>query len=431
MKKPKPKSEPLLIYNLYPRLAGHMPQWKNHIGRILDMRFNWIYLNPTYYPGFSGSIYSVKDYYGVDPIIIDGNAPDAPMDQLRRVISAFRESGLRVMLDMVINHTAIDSVLVHEHPDWYRKKPDGSIKHPGVFEKGKLVKVWGDLAEIDNEESPDRENLWNYWLNVARFYLQMGVTGFRCDAAYQIPVELWEYMISALKSTDRSVIFCAETLGCPFEDVIALGNAGFDYTFNSSKWWDFKADWCMPQYEESRHIAPTISFAETHDTERLMTEYGGNVDAVKMRYAFSAMFSTGVMMPIGFEHGFRKRINVVNTNPLDWEPPTHDLTGYIQKVNALKLSHKVLHQDNSMEEVTLSNPAVLGLLKTAFDEKSQALILINTDRQDKQSVQLPSREALFGTKERVDDVSPEGACAVPESLVFTLEPSQIKILLAQ
>ena len=63
----------------------------------------------------------------------------------------------------------------------------------------------------------------------------------------------------------------AETLGCRVEEIAALADAGFDYLFNSVKWWDLKAPWALEQYEMFRHIAPSVGFPESHDTERLAT----------------------------------------------------------------------------------------------------------------------------------------------------------------
>lgn len=52
-----------IIYNLFPRLVGHMGRWSAHAGRAREMGFNWLFLNPIQYPGFSGSLYAVKDLY--------------------------------------------------------------------------------------------------------------------------------------------------------------------------------------------------------------------------------------------------------------------------------------------------------------------------------------------------------------------------------
>jgi len=62
-------SEPALIYNLFPPLAGTIPQWEEHLDRIAAMGFTWIFLNPINTPGLSGSLYAVKDYYSLNPLL--------------------------------------------------------------------------------------------------------------------------------------------------------------------------------------------------------------------------------------------------------------------------------------------------------------------------------------------------------------------------
>ena len=47
------------IYNLFPLLAGPVPAWADHLGRIAGMSFDWIYVNPFHSPGFSGSLYAL------------------------------------------------------------------------------------------------------------------------------------------------------------------------------------------------------------------------------------------------------------------------------------------------------------------------------------------------------------------------------------
>ena len=85
------------------------------------MEFDWLFINPINLSGFSGSLYSIKDYYAIDPRFIDPAA--GPQDsQLRQMIADARGLGMRVMMDFVINHTAFDSPLLTEHPTWYRRK---------------------------------------------------------------------------------------------------------------------------------------------------------------------------------------------------------------------------------------------------------------------------------------------------------------------
>ena len=96
------------IYNLFPLLAGTLPHWMPHLERARQMEFNWVFLNPFHLAGHSGSLYSVKDYYAVDPRLVDPSG-DPPESQLRRMIGAARGLGLKVIMDFVINHTAFDS----------------------------------------------------------------------------------------------------------------------------------------------------------------------------------------------------------------------------------------------------------------------------------------------------------------------------------
>ena len=89
---------------------------------------------------------------------------------------------------------------------------------------------------------------------------------------------------------------------------------------------------------------------------RLADELKGDRNAVKMRYGFSAIFSTGVMMPIGFEYGFSRRLNVVETRPEDWEKSQWDITDYIGRVNRLKASRRVFNAEGPIETITVDNP---------------------------------------------------------------------------
>jgi len=109
------------------------------------MGFNWIFLNPIHPPGLSGSLYAVKDYFAINPLFYPESGQD-PEAALRHFLEEADRRGIKVMLDLVLNHTAIDSPLVEEHPEWYAKEADGSIKHPGAIDPADATKVtiWGD-----------------------------------------------------------------------------------------------------------------------------------------------------------------------------------------------------------------------------------------------------------------------------------------------
>jgi starch synthase (maltosyl-transferring) len=50
------------IHNLFPLLAGPLPRWRPHLERARGLEFNWIFVNALNQAGYSGSLYSVKDY---------------------------------------------------------------------------------------------------------------------------------------------------------------------------------------------------------------------------------------------------------------------------------------------------------------------------------------------------------------------------------
>jgi starch synthase (maltosyl-transferring) len=418
------------IYNLFPLLAGPLPRWRAHLERARAMGFDWIFINPIQLSGYSESLYSIKDYYAIDSRLLDpGGGP--PQDQVAEMVKCARELGLNLMIDLVINHTAFDSVLVKEHPAWYKRDRAGAMVNPGVT-TGDDQKTWGDLFEIDNEGSPDRDNLWNYWRQVIADLYAQGFRGLRCDAAYKVPADLWRFLIGAAKSAHPDTLFFAETLGCPFDEALEVAHTGFDFLFNSSKWWDFTEPWCLKQYGEVAKICRSVSFPESHDTERLAEELEGDQRAVKMRYAFSALFCSGVMMPIGFEYGFRRRLDVVKTRPEDWEEPAFDLTGYIGRVNELKRSRRVFNEEGPIDRPELGNPQVVALVKQSLDRRERALILLNRDRRRAQTFNLGQVHFFATGSAQVEDISPERRLEHSSDFTTgTLEPSAVNVLYAR
>ena len=298
-------------------------------------------------------------------------------------------------MDLVINHTAKDALLVEQHPEWFKREADGELRSPRAVDPvdPRKFTVWGDLAELDYDNPAHQAAQVDYWAGLIRHHLKLGFKGFRCDAAYQVPAAIWRPLIaagegrpspSAASSPRRSA---ARPRRC-----WALKDAGFDYLFNSAKWWDFRSPWLLEQYDLYRQVAPTIAFPESHDTERLAIELGDPPPAelarqYRLRYLFAACFSSGVMMPMGFEYGCRTRLDVVASRPGDWQwesaQPRIDLTGFIGAVNRMRAACPALNREGAQRKITAPNSPVVGLLRLSGGDlpssEDAAIVLVNPD----------------------------------------------------
>lgn len=381
------------IYNLFPLLAGPVTKWKDHLPRIADMGFNWIYINPFHYPGFSGSLYAIKDFKRLHPRL-QGTSKKDQASLIEGFCQAAEKYDIMVMLDLVINHTAKDALLVDEHPNWYMRESDGSVHSPRTVDplNADNITVWGDLGEIDYEHSGAKEEMLKYWQDLVDYYIAMGCRGFRCDAAYQVPNDVWRPLIETARKKAPECFFAAETLGCRVDQTMALKGAGFDYLFNSSKWWDFHQNWVLDQYEMFRQVGPTIAFPESHDTDRLINELGTREPAeverqYKFWYMFSSIFSSGVMTTMGFEYGFDKRLHVVHTQANEWAEQYDrrliDITEFIASVNQMKAETPTLNVEGHQRLVYGHDGPVVSLVRfdapDAHNAKAATVSIINPD----------------------------------------------------
>ena len=393
------------IYNLFPRLAGDARTWPEHAERARAMGFDWLYLNPIHFPGFSGSCYAVADYARVDPVGLPEGHPDKHYDSkvtgdggraiLREALVRIRNLGLRPIMDLVINHTAGDSPLVRTHPEWYAREADGSIRSPSAIDPAdaRRVTVWGDLAEVDNHASRDRDGLWDFWTRLVEDSVRLGFRGFRCDAAYKVPAPLWARLRATARALDPEVAFFGETLGARWEEIAALWEARFDFVFNSSKWWAFDAPWCLEQQAAQPDHVRSVSFPESHDTPRLWAETRGNAAVQRQRYALAAGFASGVMMPVGYEYGFTRPIDVVHTRPESWEASAVDLSEFVTRVNAARRRYPALAAERVHAVGGLDRPVLL-LAKEGGNRAAH--VAVNKDWQAPQRLELP--EAVRGAR---------------------------------
>jgi starch synthase (maltosyl-transferring) len=269
-------------------------------------------------------------------------------------------------------------------------------------------------VQFDHWHTHDREGLYRYCLRLVKHLVDLGFDGFRCDAAYQVPGDIWRRLIRDVKAHHPAIVFAAETLGCSADQTKATAAAGFDYIFNSAK-----------QYDLTREIAPSIAFPESHDTERLAAELDGNLAGLKQRYLFAALFSSGVMMPVGFEFGFRKPLHVVKTRPSDWETTDVDLRPFIAAVNRVKRYNPVFQEECPTAILPHHNPHILLLWKAATRSRQEALLILNKDIHHRREFATDSFRHYLQAVTPPHDVSPEHRLdLVSEPYHHVLRPGQ-------
>ena len=157
---------------------GTFKAFEEHLPRLKELGVDILWLMPIHPIGVEnrkgglGSYYSIKDYRGVNPEFGD-------LDDFKSLVNKAHELGMYVILDWVANHTAWDHAWVTEHPEYYTKNLDGTMKSP--FD-------WTDVVELDfkNQEMQDAMLAdMMYWVE------ENGIDGFRCDVAGEVPVEFW------------------------------------------------------------------------------------------------------------------------------------------------------------------------------------------------------------------------------------------------
>lgn len=170
---------------------------KEQLPRLDKLGVDVIWLMPIYPIGVKerkgtlGSYYAVADYCAVNPEF--GN-----LDDFYSFLKEAHRLGFKVILDWVANHTSPDAKWINECPaDWYMRDSLGNT----------VVNYdWYDIAELNY----DNKDVWKAMDKAMRFWLDLGVDGFRCDMACEVPVEFWRETIPGLRADYPGIYMLAE-----------------------------------------------------------------------------------------------------------------------------------------------------------------------------------------------------------------------------
>lgn len=169
-----------VIYSVYVRNyseEGTFQAVEKDLERMKGLGVDIVWLMPIHPTGEKnrkgelGSPYAIRNYREVNPEL-------GTIEDLKSLVNAIHEKGMKCIMDVVFNHTSPDSWLTENHPEYFYKKADGSM--------GNRVGDWSDIVDFDFHN----KELWNYHIETLKMWAQI-FDGFRCDVAPLIPIEFW------------------------------------------------------------------------------------------------------------------------------------------------------------------------------------------------------------------------------------------------
>ena len=152
-------------------------------------------IHPIGVKGKKGSLgcpYANRDYRSVNPAY-------GSMEDFRRLVDEIHARGMKVMIDVVYNHTSPDSVLFEQHPEFFWRSAEGK--------PGNKIGDWSDVIDLDYSV----RGLWDYQIESLCFWAGI-VDGFRCDVASFVPLDFWKEAREAVERVHPGFIWLAETV---------------------------------------------------------------------------------------------------------------------------------------------------------------------------------------------------------------------------
>jgi starch synthase (maltosyl-transferring) len=297
-------------YELFPRSWGGLKAVEERVPAIAELGFDVLYLLPIHPigrtnrkgrnnalaagPDDPGSPYAIGAAEGGHDAV---HPQLGTLEDVRSLCATAHEHGMDVCLDVALNASA-DHPWLTEHPEWFHRRPDGTIKYAE-----NPPKKYQDIYNF-NWETPAWRELWEEWLRILLHWVDHGIKVFRVDNPHTKPFAFWEWVIKEVHAVDRDVIFLSEAF-TRRAVMRELAKLGFTQSYTYFSWKNSRHE--LTEYvnelawgAEAEYFRPNF-FPVTPDILHAYLQHGGP-PAFVARLVLAATLSPSYGIYSGFEH---------------------------------------------------------------------------------------------------------------------------------
>jgi starch synthase (maltosyl-transferring) len=299
-----------------------------------------------------------------------------------------RKRGMEIALDFAINCSP-DHPYVKEHPDWFYKRPDGTIKYAE-----NPPKKYEDIYPL-NFHCENWRELWAELKSVVLFWADRGVRIFRVDNPHTKPVAFWEYLITGVREKYPDTIFLSEAFTRP-KMMKALAKAGFNQSYTYFTWRNSKRELIeyfteLTQTEMNEYFRPNL-WTNTPDILPVVLQEGGR-PAFMIRVALAATLSPLYGIYSGYElcenEPLPDREEYLDSEKYqfkerDWNAPGN-IKDWIAQLNKIRKENRALQFYTNLQFHDADNDAILFYSKMTAARDNIILIVVNLDPHRKQN----------------------------------------------
>ena len=394
-------------YEFFPRSAEGKPDsgstFRDCLGRIDDakaMGFDVIYFPPihpigesnrkgrnnstTCQPGEPGVPYAIGNRrQGVNGGGHKDVAPElGTLEDFDWLVREIEKRGMEVALDFAINCSP-DHPYVHDHPDWFFKRPDGSIKYAE-----NPPKKYEDVYPL-NFHNADWRALWDELRDVLLFWCGHGVKIFRVDNPHTKPVAFWEWVIAEVRAKYPDAIFLSEAFTKP-KMMQELAKAGFTQSYTYFTWRNTKQE--LTEYLTELTTPPMRDFFRANffaNTPDILPEFlqRGGRPAFLIRAVLASMTCPVYGIYSGFElcentpvPGKEEYLDSekYQFKGRDWNAPGN-IKDFITRLNKIRSENRALRGYDNLRLHTAENDNILFFSKSTESLDNTILVAVTLD----------------------------------------------------